>query len=166
MCKMLSSLASCQQLMCSANDPELAHPSSVLKKEYLGDMLVYVVLFWTAGLLLTWFQNIWRTVISSGLKKLNIYIYLRILSSLHFFLKHDPVASTDCVLPISGMFLKSDTCPAGRGGCVAQESFKPLFLMTQDRSSKWQVGESFLVYVSIKRKNVESSLTCMRHYKT
>lgn len=42
---MLSSLVPCQQLMCSTNDPELAHPSSVLKKEYLGDMLVYVVLF-------------------------------------------------------------------------------------------------------------------------
>lgn len=151
MCKMLSSLVPCQQLMCSTNDPELAHPSSVLKNEYLGDMLVYVVLFWIAGLLLTWFKNIWRTVICSGLKRLNIYIYLRILS--FFFLEAWPVNkhlgdSTDCMFPVNGMLLKSETCPAGTGRCVAQETFKSPFLMTQDRCSKWQVEESYFVCVN------------------
>lgn len=42
---MLAFLASCQQLMCTTNDPELAHLSSVLKKEYLVDMLLHGVNF-------------------------------------------------------------------------------------------------------------------------
>jgi len=45
MYKMLASLASCQQLMYATNDPELAHFSSMLKKEYLVDMLLCGVRF-------------------------------------------------------------------------------------------------------------------------
>lgn len=58
------------------------------------------------------------------------------------------VGSTECMFPVNGMLLKSQTCPAGRGGCVAQETLKSPFLMTQDRGSKWQAGESDFVYIN------------------
>jgi len=43
------------------------------------------------------------------------------------------VASIDYMFQTSGMLLKSDTSPAGKGGCVAQGGFKSPFLTDQDR---------------------------------